>query len=448
MTRKLRQAIRYGWIAMIATAAACGKEEPGQARIRGILFSTSQTVIPAGGTARLPLKTESSAGTADYDFATNTLQLSLASDNPSVVAVNAAGEARALKVGSADVTASSSDGELSARMQVIVSFDFSRPLEPSQIYAKGMLLHDKMAMQSFDLARNGDLIVAGCQGPALHVQRCPRSGVASEPMTIYYAGHGTNISIEEQAGEIHVWTSNFATRYADGSYFGEQIVSRVKFESGRSCLAEECTDHYYVGPYRNLCVAVNAADDLLCILCGDNVVPGKNTRFDIYRLSEAKAVPVSEVTLLEISRGGESSAPTPAQKIRPRVAVHDLTKIAPLYRFYADNAQLNGGMPMQGYCIARDRIYWCAGDGGRNDDGATPPSSTLTELDLHGRIIRLHTPVAASRDVGRLDACGLTDPGYFEAEGVKIRNGRCYLGFITTARQDSWEFRAHVLRLE
>ena len=448
MAKKLRQAIRFGWIAMMATAIACSEKEPGETRIRGILFSPSQTVIPKGSTVRLPLKTDGTAGTVDYDFATNELQLSLVSDNPSVVSVTSEGEARALKIGSTTVTASSPDGEMSARMQMIVSFDFSRPLEPSQIYAKGMRLHDKMAMQSFDLSRNGDLIVAGCQGPALHVQRCPRSGVPSEPMTIYYAGHATNISIEEQQSETYVWTSNFATRYDDGSYFGEQIVSRVKFEPGRSCLAEDVADNYYVGPHRNLCVAADVADDLLCILCSDNTSPGKNTRFDIYRLSEAKTVPVSEVTLLEISRGGESGAPIPAQKIRPRVTVHDLTKITPLYRFYADNAQLNGGMPMQGYCIARDRIYWCAGDGGRNDNGTTPPSSTLTELDLHGRILRLHTPVAASRDVERLNECGLTDSGYFEAEGVKISNGRCYLGFITTARQDSWEFRAHVLRLE
>lgn len=435
------------WIAVTALSlllATCGEEEPKNSAT--ILFSPSGVTIGVGETYRVGLKTAAGNGRDDYDFQADALGVTLTSDDETIVTTAPGGIIRGVGVGRTFVTARARDGS-SARLSVTVSLDFGKPLVPEMIYAKGMTLYHNMAMQSFDISSEGDIFLAGVLEPAVHIQKCPRNGTPGEAMTLYYAGHATNMSIEEEGGDTYIWIANFGTKYPNGQYFGEQIVSRIRFEPGRSYLPEECEDNYYVGAYKNLCVAVDTENDLLAILFADNSVSGGNTRINVYALSAAKSLPVGEATLLQLSRGGESGGPRDAETLTPRIRARDLTKLKPLHELHVNSSRLNGDLPMQGYCICKDRIYWYAGSGGRNDSGATPPRANVSELDMSGTVVRLWTPVGIAGDVALLDRYGLTDTGYFEAEGIKIRDGKCYLGFITNGKQDAWKWRAHVFRI-
>lgn len=327
------------------------------------------------------------------------------------------------------------------------AFDFGKPLSREMVYARSMNLHSTMAMQSFDIDSRGDIYTIGTREPYVHIQKCPRGGTPGTPMSIAYAGHGTNMCIEQRGGDTYIWLQNFGNKRSNGQYFDEQIVSRVRFEPGRTLLPEECGEHFYIGPYAQVCPAVDTEHDLLCISCSDRSVPGCTCKIRIYSLSAALGLATTIVGLRTLSRGGEPDAPGDFETLTPTIEAHDLTRLKPLHEFCFDSEQLCNGTPMQGYCIYGERIYWYAGDGGRNDNGNTPPRASVSVIDFSGTARQTCIPIGIAQDLEALGNCDITDSGYFEAEGIKIREGKLYLGFATTAKKDSWQWRGHIFRL-
>lgn len=110
-------------------------------------------------------------------------------------------------------------------------------------------------MQCFDILKNGDILACGTRHSALYFQRMTPSGQYRKEMKIWYAAHGTNMSVEEDGEDAYVWTSNYSSRLGgEGDYYAEKIISRVRYQPGVTLMPEDCEDNYYVGPYQNLLV--------------------------------------------------------------------------------------------------------------------------------------------------------------------------------------------------
>ena len=123
----------------------------------------------------------------------------------------------------------------------------SKTLSDDILYANDLAIGEgAVGMQSFDILANGDILACGIANGALWFQRMGKSGVCELPMKIWFAGHGTNMSVEEDGGEVYLWTSNYASHIDEGSdYYVEKLISRVKYSPGAELLPEDCDDNYY-----------------------------------------------------------------------------------------------------------------------------------------------------------------------------------------------------------
>lgn len=66
----------------------------------------------------------------------------------------------------------------------------------------------------------------------------------------------------------------------------------------------------------------------------------------------------------------------------------------------------------------------------------------MTVYDFEGRIVQSRTKVRAVSDLKALTEAGITESGYIESEGVKIRRGKLFLGFASQSKKDGNRRRA------
>ena len=78
---------------------------------------------------------------------------------------------------------------------------------------------------------------------------------------------------------------------------------------------------------------------------------------------------------------------------------------------------------VQGLCVYDDRIYVTSG--AKND-----PATLMSVLDFKGTILQQLVKVGVSADKQQLIKLNLSSDGTFEPEGVHIRKGQMYLGFV------------------
>lgn len=302
---------------------------------------------------------------------------------------------------------------------------YSKTLSDNIVYANALTLaNGSVALQCFDILKNGDIMASGIRNSALYFQRMTPEGKYRKEMKIWYAAHGTNMSAEEEGGDIYLWTSNYASRLGEGEgdYYAEKIISRVKYEPGKELMPEDCEDNYYVGPYQNLLTCVDTENDNLCILYSSDERAGKDTRVDVWSLAKAKKVPLSTVNIGAVVRGGKSGPVAEKETITPDVTVHDLRTLKPKYSFFINSSELNAGDPMQGFCIYGKRFYWFTGDGGKR-------TAKISVITFGGIEEGMHQSLRFIENKDDIVSLG-SKSGYFEAEGIKIHKGVLYTGYL------------------
>lgn len=302
---------------------------------------------------------------------------------------------------------------------------YDKALSDNIVYANALsIAKGYVAIQCFDILRNGDILASGIRNSALYFQRMSPSGKYQEEMKIWYAAHGTNMSVEEEGGDAYIWTSNYASNpgNGEGDYYAEKIISRVKYQPGKTLMPEDCDDNYYVGPYQNLLACTDTENDNLCILYSSDEKPGKDTKVVIWSLKAAKKVPVSTVNIGAVVRGGNSGPVEEKETIHPDVNVHDLRTIKPKYSFFINSGELNAGAPMQGYCIYGKRFYWFTGDGSKR-------TAKVSVIGFNGQEELLQKSLRFIDDKAGIVKLG-SKSGYFEGEGIKIRKGNLYTGYL------------------
>lgn len=395
-----------------------------------ISFNPSSASVDAGTEYKLPFMVSTDgASWKKYDYNSHRYDIQLSSSNEDIIALTDTGYVYARTPGYASVTAVLNDSK--AKFSFLVNdagynldFDYKKALTKGMIYSNENILSNNTAMQNFDILKNGDIIVGGSKGAAVYYQRMAPNQQAGLPMTMWYSGHCTNFAVEENNGEVYIWASNFASKTTtDASYNREQIVSRVKFVPGSSLKPEDCTDHYYVGPNNGTTTyaAVDMEHNLLAIY--------NNNQIKIYDINEAKDSPVKEFQLSEILRGGEAGSPiSKDERVNLKIKAHDLTSIAMKGKFSVDWVKLNGynsfgeQRAMQGMCIYKDKIYIVS--------GSSNPDVSVSILNFNGKIEKLCQQFSFEDNVQDLIDAGMAQDGRFEPEGIKIRYGKLYLGFI------------------
>jgi hypothetical protein len=378
-------------------------------------------------------------------------KLTWRSSDPQVASVTALGEVNALQEGNAAIVAAY--GPLSDTCRVEVNGDNERmalnlaplalPLSQVAVYSKNVLLIAPFrVMQCFGLDTHGNIYYAQLGQVAGNVQGQTKShelyiikGHPDEParedyMTLKYFGHGGNIAIEQEGPASYVWVNSNATKDPSSKeYEDSRSVSRIKYEAGKTFEGYGGDTYFLNKGLYNLQPAVDEKDSLLCLSATQN-----GARFFFtYNLYGAEKLPLSTFTF-SVRVGGEDAG-VPEQTVTRSVQGRDLSKLTPLGSFVlpkgADKTQVNS-YSMQGFDIDGGRhIYFFEGDGNGNIASNGPSNAFITVFDLNGKVVRPRTRVMAISSITDLDQAGITNTGYMEAEGIKVKGNQLYIAFAS-----------------
>lgn len=323
----------------------------------------------------------------------------------------------------------------------------ARPLDDSLVALRDLeLLAPRRVMQSFDVAADSTVYISQLGAFENHVPGRTRSHEVyifelrpcrdtMPRMTLRYFGHGANIAVEECGGVRYVWIDSNATRI-EGEYWQSCTVSRVPFRAGAVFDHDGGETFYLADDCFNLLPAVDRAHDLLSI--SYRKADGTHG-FRHFRLSEALSL---RDTVLRVVRtwGGERAGECERTEERT-IRCRDLRRLAPLGEFVLvhgeDPARDFCSYPFQGFDIDDRCCYLFEGAGNGNKPANGPSNARITVATLDGEIVRWRIPVAAYSDLEGLRALGLTDTGYAEAEGIKRKGDRLWLGVATRRSADA-----------
>lgn len=433
---------------------SCGPGEEEIPETYGIEFGKSAYTILENGNIQLKIrKVISGAVKTDtiwYNTISNPDGLVWKASDEAVIQVDQKGAVTAKKTGSSKVNITSPDRKLSAETNVKVVRGYSvkqleSGLSDNITFSKGIYLLRNSVMQSFDIGSGGMIFydqLGGSLPQFIYVIRAEANKNHTDYMQLKYFGHGTNLVVEEEGNDAYIWIASNGTKGSDGEYGSSQTVSRVKYDPG--AIWENYSDEtYYLKNKYNVHPAIDVSNDMLAVTTSG----GSDSKryFYFFKLSEAKALPYTSVTLSSVKFGGEGDG-TIEQTVIRTVQVKNLSWLTPLGSFGIgpgeSNEQLNF-YSFQGFDIAEGYLYFLEGEGNDNT-GVLPSNAYVTVLDINGNIIFGRTSVKAISNISELSNFGITATGYMEAEGIKVKNGVLYLGFASRSTDNLR--RANVLR--
>ena len=318
--------------------------------------------------------------------------------------------------------------------------------DASNIFSRNTYLPDNTAMQGFNLDSDGSVWYTQLS----NTNQAQLNWVRAQPnktpdvqtenkdyMKLTYFGHGTNTALEEDGADRYLWAGAYGVCNAKGQYWNEKLVGRVKYVKGATVKTNECNDYYYIGDYTDLHPSIDAENDLLTINYGDS----KNSSyrcFVIYKLSEAKKAPMTNVTIT-CTDGFQTDRPASTNPVSVVVRCHDLTTLTPVARprFLKTGYGASGATyyDWQGYDVHKNRLYYTEGQSNYNLFGSFYSGSSfayVTVFDFEGNIVEERTQVAVVSDKDKLTQIGVSVFGTLEAEGIKVCKDKLYLGY--TAR--------------
>ena len=364
---------------------------------------------------------------ADYDFVTNPGGVEILSSAPDVASV-AAGKVKGLKEGTSTLTLSSAKISASGRLSVVVkknenttaSFnqDITQPLTADMI---ALPLGLQTGMQSFDIDKRGQFYMSTEDATSMRVCALNKDGSKiGGDMVLPSGGHGDGFSIEYDADDVYFWTSGTMGDHAEnGGYSGGKangpdvrLVCRHKFKAGVTEYAEESLEQFYLNDNGARFADVDTEHDVIALWTYEN---GSDYIY-VYRLSEIRNANTVTVKVTRTSHNEGKS-----------VTAYNLKTVKPLASFPwkrkgVTTGETNAGA-VQGLCVYDDKIYVTSG--AKNDE-----ATLMSVMDFSGNILQKLVKVGVSADKQQLVKLNLSSDGTFEPEGVHIRKGRMYLGFV------------------
>ena len=365
---------------------------------------------------------------ADYDFVTNPLGVTIASSNPDVASV-AVGKIKGQKEGTSVLTLSSDKIKASGQMSVTVkknggtqpsSFnqDITQPLTADMI---ALPLGLQSGMQSFDIDKRGRFYMSTEDATSMRVCALNMDGSkVGGDMVLPSGGHGDGFSIEYDADDVYFWTSGTMGEHTDnGGYSGGKandsdvrLICRHKFKAGVTEYAEEALECFYLNDNGARFADVDTEHDVMALWTYEN----SSDYIYVYKLSEIRN---AKTVTVKVTRASHNQGKS--------VTAYNLKTVTPVASFSwkrkgVTTGETNSGA-VQGLCVYEDKIYVTSG--AKNDE-----ATLMSVMDFNGNILQKLVKVGVSADKQQLIKLNLSSDGTFEPEGVHIRKGQMYLGFV------------------
>lgn len=362
-----------------------------------------------------------------YDFASNPGGVTISSSSPDVASVSA-GKIKGLKEGTATLTLSSNQITTSGQLAVTVkkseitpeafNQDITQPLTADMIV---LPLGLTGGMQSFDIDKRGQFYMSTEDSNSMRVCALNKDGskIGSD-MVLPSGGHGDGFSIEQDADEVYFWTSGTLGEHTtNGGYSGGKanesdvhLICRHKFSSGVTEYAEEAVECFYLNDNGARFADVDTEHDVMVLWTYE----GSSDYIYVYKISDIRKA--SKVTK-KVTRTSHNEG--------KEVTAYNLNSIKSVARFSwkrkgVTTGETNAGA-VQGLCVYDDRIYVTSG--AKNDE-----ATLMSVMDFEGNILQKLVKVGVSEDKQQLIKLNLSSDGTFEPEGVHIRKGQMYLGFV------------------
>lgn len=401
------------------------------------LKETTMNLTP-GETKKIPLTAKAASETyfKVYNWQKDIYQLTVTCDNPEIIKIDDGFVESLGPLGETVVTITPKKGE-SVKFSVVVDdlsyrkvYNINKPLTADNIFLAHVCTNKWI--QSFEFNSRGDVYVLSTvkNDPWLSVFRYTRNGEKTGEMRLAYASHATTCSLEETPDGDYIWLPTYGTKNSSNEYKRDQLFSRVKFEDGKEWLPDDPElqlNSYYLGDYDNLLPSIDFKNGHIGIRYMDL---DDNHWVAVYDLKEIADSPINRITLKQsIKRGGESTGPIKGEEIVNNMSfnAHDCSAVKPLYRFRFNtedalgNSVVSGaGHALQGFCIDDGYAYITYGWPVNFDGG-------YSVYDYSGKqvVIRQRFPFLLDRE--NLRKLKIADTK-FEPEGVRVKNGRMYLG--------------------
>lgn len=411
--------------------AGCSSDDPTQ--ITSLKLNRSELVLLPGETFQL----EATTRPADAG-----VPITWSSSNELVVTVSEQGLVTGVGYGAAIVTARY--GSYSARCSITLNSEqpwdasqaLAAPMTGSLLYSRNVLLYaNRRIMQGFDIAGDGSIYYSQVGSNAYTLNICRAAGpnlpAESEVMILKHFGHGTQIVAEQASdGKTYIWVNSNASVDDTGEYGNNWSISRVEFVPGTSDADGYAGDTFFLNKESQYDQQAAIDFEARRLLVGSRKSGVRY--FWIFDLDEALALPLKEMTVTVTVGGG--SGDVAKQTVERKIMGRDLNdcRVLGSFSFAAGTDKEHDvySYSHQGHEICGDYVYFYEGNAVENTDAPDTFQSKayVTVFNYNGRIVVPRTEVAAVADLAGLAAEGLTTSGYAEAESLKLRNGRLYLG--------------------
>jgi len=328
----------------------------------------------------------------------------------------------------------------------------------TNVYSRNTFLLDNNAMQGFNFDSDGSIwYTQSAEGGNKHqvnlVKSSRNTGTSilmsnTDVMRLQYFGHATNTAIEEVGSDRYLWIGAYASANAEGAYWGDKVIGRVKYVKGTTVKTNECEEYYYIGSsFSELHPSIDADHDQLTINYNDPA----NSQFRcfvVYKLSDAKKANMTNVSVT-CTDGFETNNPASTASKAYTVYCRDLTTLTPVARVkFRKTGYGPAGATYydwQGYDVYANRLYYFEGQSNYNLVGSfytdDVSQSFVTVFDFQGNIVEERTRVEFVSNRTILSDIGVTKLGAMESEGIKAYKGNLYLGY--TARGITQEDTKH-----
>ena len=363
------------------------------------------------------------------------------SSDPTVATVSATGLVTARKVGSTVIRVTEVDTEVYAERKVYVVNlrKIEAAYDPARKFTCGHTLYYKSVVQSWDFFDDYLYACQVCGAPhTLSFTRKPvHSQNPQEYMHLKYYGHGDNIFVERCADGDWMWVSNYGTletgetnRYADS-----QVLSRVRFRPGETLLPEEADFNFVLPGMKRLIAAYDPDNGSIAVWRRDS---GNKAYVYVYDFEALKAATPEDIQLTYTIFYG-----SPVVSSRPVVRAVNLARLTPLYTI-----KLPFNNVIQGFDWHHHKLWLFRGGGAEAaavQAGTGENWAKAYLVDTLGQtLVTVSVPWVTDLDL--LKSEGITDLGYFEAEGIKVKDGDLYIGFASKDAGSSPQRRVNIFK--
>lgn len=338
------------------------------------------------------------------------------------------------------------------------------------VYDLGHNLTQNWGIQQFGIDKDGNIYYASVYGKDTRIDKVTPSASkvgstsVTSKMDLSYSGHLTGMAVEDAPDGTYLWIPEYSDK--TGSYYGMKTIGRVKYTSNASYAPDAPEiEHYYL-PTKDLStmnVAIDQEHDRLAVCFWEEGHNGSKAkvfgrRVRVYSLSEAKALTRKECTLTENIADGLSTS-IMAKNLSDLTPLAEIGTPWSIDTIWPDQINYYG---WQGFDYYDGKVYFLEGTqnagNGRSiaalttykcEDGYFPSDASLPELgfwpDAGGVLVEPRAFVRVISEKETLDTYGITSTGVAEVEGMKVIDGKLYLGVLSKGFKGEAAPRANVL---